>query len=64
MASNGNNYEALADQIESLQKHLQSATATISDEATRRRLLESGRKLSVALETNRETLRRIGYAVS
>jgi hypothetical protein len=64
MASNGNNYEALADQIESLQKDLQSATATISDEATRRRLLESGRKLSVALETNRETLRRIGYAVS
>jgi hypothetical protein len=63
MTSNGINYEALADQIESIQKDLESATAKISNEVTRRRLLESGRKLSIALETNRETLRRIGYAV-
>jgi hypothetical protein len=63
MTSNNINYEALADQIESIQKNLESATAKISNEVTRRRLLESGRKLSIALETNRETLRRIGYAV-
>jgi hypothetical protein len=63
MTSNNINYEALADQIESIQKDLESATAKISNEVTRRRLLESGRKLSIALETNRETLRRIGYAV-
>ncbi|KAJ4371318.1 hypothetical protein N0V83_004535 [Neocucurbitaria cava] len=62
MASNDTNYEALADQIKSILKDPESATAKIGNEATRRRLVEGGRKLSVALETNRETLRRIGYA--
>ncbi|KAH9872145.1 hypothetical protein IAQ61_004980 [Plenodomus lingam] len=62
MTSNNFNYEALADQIESILKEPESATAKIGNEATRRRLVEGGRKLSIALETNRETLRRIGYA--
>lgn len=63
MASNDTNYEALADQIEPILKDHEGITAKIGNEATRRRLVEGGRKLSVALEKNRETLRRIGYAV-
>ncbi|KAF2820841.1 hypothetical protein CC86DRAFT_386882 [Ophiobolus disseminans] len=64
MASNGTNYEALADQLEPILKDLESAAAKIGNDATRRRLVEGGRRLSVALETNRETLRRIGYALT
>jgi hypothetical protein len=63
MASSDNNYEALAKQIESILNDPEGATAKISNETTRRRLVEGGRKLSVALEQNIEILRRIGHAV-
>ncbi|KUJ06912.1 S-adenosyl-L-methionine-dependent methyltransferase [Mollisia scopiformis] len=62
MRSNTIQYEALAEQIESLLRDPESTIAQIKDEVTRRRLIEAGRKLSVSLERPRETLRRIGYA--
>lgn len=63
MSSNTVQYEALAEQIESLLRDPESTIAQIKNEVTRRRLIEAGRKLSVSLEQPRETLRRIGYAV-
>jgi hypothetical protein len=63
MASSDNNYEALAKQIKSILNDPEGATAKIGNETTRRRLVEGGRKLSVALEQNIEILRRIGHAV-
>jgi hypothetical protein len=63
MTSKDIRYEALADQIESILGDSEGAIININNEALRRRLVNSSRKLSVALEQNRETLRRIGYAV-
>lgn len=63
MTSNDINYEALAGQIGSILGDFEGATCKIQNEAVRRRLMNGARKLSVALERNRETLRRIGYAV-
>ncbi|CAI6227200.1 unnamed protein product [Periconia digitata] len=53
-------FKALADQLESV-LHDPSGPGDM-DPATRRRLVASGRKLSVLLEEPRETGRRIGYA--
>lgn len=55
-------YEALADRIESI---LQDPTAVtqIKDDRLRRRIAEGGRKLGIAFEEPRDTLRRIGYMV-
>lgn len=55
----GTQFEALANQIESILQERQGIPAI--DEGTRRRLVASGRKLSVLLEQPRETERRIGY---
>jgi hypothetical protein len=63
MSSNTTQYEALAEQIESILRDPEAAIAQIKDEATRRRLVEGGRKLAASLETPRDTMRRIGYAV-
>jgi hypothetical protein len=60
MASNSSQYEALADQIDSVLQGLQDAPTI--NEATRHRLVGSSRKLSVFFEKPRETERRIGYA--
>ena len=64
MSSNTIQYEALAEQIESILRDPKGASAQIRDEETCRRLLEAVRKLAVSLEQPRETLRRIGYLVS
>lgn len=63
MSLNSTQYEALAEQIESILQDPASAIAQISDERTRRRLVEGGRKLAVSLEQPGETLRKIGYSV-
>lgn len=60
---NGGQYEALVEQIESILHDPESAIAQIGDERRRRRLAASGRKVVAALETPRDTLRRIGYSV-
>lgn len=62
MSLNSTQYDALAEQIESILKSPESA-AQISDERTRRRLVEGGRKLAAYLEPPRDTLRRMGYSV-
>lgn len=56
-------YEALAEQIESILQDPDGATTQIWNEQTRRRLVQGGRKLAVALEQPRDTVRRIGYSV-
>lgn len=63
MSLNGTQYQALAEQIESILRDPESASAQIKDEETRRRLIDGGRKLAASLEDPRDTLRRIGYAV-
>lgn len=63
MSLNSTQYEALAEQIESILQDPETATAQISDEKTRRRLVEGGRKLATSLEQPEDTLRRIGYSV-
>lgn len=55
-------YEALADQIESLLQR-QGGALQIRDEETRRRLVEGTHKLAQSLELPRETYRRIQYSV-
>ncbi|KAH7384633.1 S-adenosyl-L-methionine-dependent methyltransferase [Pyrenochaeta sp. MPI-SDFR-AT-0127] len=62
MTSTPAQYEALAEQMEAILHDPQGALAHIRDEATRRRLVEGGRKLAASLEQPRDTLRRIGYA--
>jgi len=62
MSSNTTQYEALAEQIESILQNPEATIAQIKDEATRRRLSEGGRRLAASLETPRDTMRRIGYA--
>ncbi|KAK8041529.1 hypothetical protein PG994_014536 [Apiospora phragmitis] len=59
MGSTSTQYEALAEQIESI---LQDPSAQVQDERTCRRLAAAARKLGVALEFPMETLRRFGYA--
>lgn len=56
-------YEALAEQIEAILQDSKAATAQIKDGETRRRLAEGGRKLSVAMEEPRDTVRRFSYVV-
>lgn len=56
-------YEALAEQIESILQNPDGAAVGVKDERTRHRLIEGGRKLAASLEQPRETLRRIGYSV-
>lgn len=56
-------YEALADQIESLLQRSDGALEQIRDEKIRCRLVEGGRKLAESLELPRETYRRIQYSV-
>lgn len=63
MTSKPNQYEALAEQIEAFLKDPDTFASRVTDERTRRRLLEGGRKLSIALEEPRETMRRAGYSV-
>ena len=63
MRSNTTQYEALAEQIESILQDPEGAATKITNPETRRRLVESSRKLSASLEQPRETLRRIGYSV-
>ncbi|KAI1074274.1 S-adenosyl-L-methionine-dependent methyltransferase [Whalleya microplaca] len=59
MASTDTQYEALADQIESI---LRNPEAThVKDERTRLRLAEGGRKLGISFEQPGDTLRRFGY---
>ncbi|KAI1448534.1 S-adenosyl-L-methionine-dependent methyltransferase [Annulohypoxylon stygium] len=55
-------YEALADQIESLLQRSDGALEQIRDEKIRCRLVEGGRKLAESLELPRETYRRIQYS--
>lgn len=67
MGLNNAQYEAVADQIESIESILkdpEGATTLIKHEKTRRRLVEGGRKLAVSLEQPGDTFRRIGYSVS
>lgn len=47
-------YEALAEQIESILQGPEGAIAQISDERTRRRLVEGGRKLAASSEQPRD----------
>ncbi|RYP61011.1 hypothetical protein DL770_009862 [Monosporascus sp. CRB-9-2] len=60
MASTTSHYAALAEQIEFILQHPEAATQ-IEDDQIRRRLAEGGRKLNIALEDPRATLRRISY---
>ncbi|EPE28200.1 S-adenosyl-L-methionine-dependent methyltransferase [Glarea lozoyensis ATCC 20868] len=62
MSSHTTQYEALADQIESILRDPEAAIAQIGDEVTCRRLSEGGRKLAAFLEQPKDTLRRIGYS--
>ncbi|KAK2591048.1 hypothetical protein QQS21_011262 [Conoideocrella luteorostrata] len=62
MSLNATQYEALAEQIESILQDPKGAATRIGDERTRRRLVEGGRKLVASLERPRDTLRRIGYS--
>lgn len=55
-------YEALADQIESILQNHEAATQ-IKNERLRRRLAEGGRKLGISFEEPGDTLRRFGYMV-
>jgi hypothetical protein len=55
--------EALAEQVKSILLDLEGTNAQIRDNGTRRRLVNSGRKLAAYLEQPRDTLRRIGYSV-
>lgn len=63
MSLDSTQYEALAEQIESILQDPEAATSQIKDEQTRRRLIDGGRKLATSLEHPKETLRRIGYSV-
>jgi hypothetical protein len=63
MSLNSTQYEALAEQIESILQDPEAATAQIGDEKLRRRLVEGGRKLATSLERPKDTLSRIGYSV-
>jgi len=62
MSSNTIQYETLAEQIEPILRDPEGATAQVTDEGTRRRLLEAERKLAASLEQPRKTSRRIGYS--
>ncbi|GAP92083.1 putative sterigmatocystin 8-o-methyltransferase protein [Rosellinia necatrix] len=62
MSSDATEYEALAQQIESILQQPGGAIEQIRDERTRRRLAEGGRKLAAALELPRQTYRRIQYS--
>lgn len=62
MSSSTAQYEALADQIESILQNPEAATQ-IKDERLRRRLAEGGRKLGISFEEPGDTLRRFGYMV-
>ncbi|RYP50589.1 hypothetical protein DL768_003934 [Monosporascus sp. mg162] len=61
MSSTTIQYEALAQQIESILKDPRAITTQIKDEKIRRRLAAGGRKLGISLEEPRDTLRRFGY---
>ncbi|KAI0410559.1 hypothetical protein F5X98DRAFT_381661 [Xylaria grammica] len=54
-------YEALAQQIESVLDDPRPASAQIKDDQLRRRLAESARKLGIFLEEPRHTMRRLGH---
>ena len=62
MSSNTIQYETLAEQIEPILRDPEGATAQVTDEGTRHRLLKAERKLAASLEQPRKTSRRIGYS--
>ncbi|KAF2654763.1 S-adenosyl-L-methionine-dependent methyltransferase [Lophiostoma macrostomum CBS 122681] len=55
-------YEALAQQIETMLVDLEGTTEHIGDEETRHRLVEGASKLAIRLEDPRETLRRTSFS--
>lgn len=63
MGLNSTQYEALAEQIESILQNTEAATASIGDDNLRRRLIEGCRKLATSLEQPKDTLNRIGSSV-
>lgn len=63
MSLDSTQYEALAEQIESILQDPETVTAQIRDAKLRRRLVEGGRKLATSLEQPKDTLSRIGYSV-
>ena len=50
MSSNAIQYEALAEQIESILRHPEGAAAQVTDEGTRYRLLLAGGKRAASLK--------------
>ncbi|GAW24163.1 hypothetical protein ANO14919_137440 [Xylariales sp. No.14919] len=56
-------YEALAQQIESVLDDPRPASAQIKDDQLRRRLAESARKLGIFLEEPRHNMRRLRHVV-
>lgn len=63
MSLNSTQYEALAEQIESILQDAEAATVPIKDDSLRRRLVEGGRKLATVLEQPKDTMNRIGSSV-
>lgn len=63
MSSNTTQYEALAEQIESILQDPKSTTAQIKDKGTHRHLIKGGRNLAASLEQPRDTAHRIGYSI-